>query len=151
LSSDGNVSSLNFLDNTSTDVTFSVAYFRFLPPLLADTDENYLTREFEDMVQAKSSTLHFSTINDPQAARNWRHTKLRSVARSRLTRVNVFKVNSSEWAAKILWQVNLVQILMRPSRVIQTWSKKAHSGFVTSRRESRRLSACVSIWRPVNS
>jgi hypothetical protein len=68
LSSDGNVASLNFLDTTLSDVTFSVAYFRFLPPLLADTDENYLTREFEDLVQAKIKHIAFSAINDPQAS-----------------------------------------------------------------------------------
>jgi hypothetical protein len=68
MSNDGNQAFLNFLDNTSTDVTFSVAYFRFLPPLSADSDENYLTREFEDMVQAKIKQIAFSSINDPQAA-----------------------------------------------------------------------------------
>lgn len=65
---DRGYASLNLLDNTSTDVTFSVAYFRFLPTLLADADENYLTREFEDMVQAKIKHLAFSAINDPQSA-----------------------------------------------------------------------------------
>lgn len=68
LSNDGNQAFLNFLDNTFTDVTFSIAYFRFLPLLSADTDENYLTREFEDMVQAKIKQIAFSSINDPQAA-----------------------------------------------------------------------------------
>lgn len=68
LSNDGNQAFLNFLDNTSSDVTFAIAYFRFLPPLTADADENYLTREFEDMIQAKIKQIAFSSINDPQAA-----------------------------------------------------------------------------------
>lgn len=68
LSNDGNQAFLNFLDNTFSEVTFSIAYFRFLPPLSADTDENYLSREFEDMVQAKIKQIAFSSINDPQAA-----------------------------------------------------------------------------------
>lgn len=66
-SNDGNQAFLNFLDNTQADATFSVSYFRFLPPLVADTDENYLTREFEEMVQAKIKQIAFSSINDPQA------------------------------------------------------------------------------------
>lgn len=68
LSNDGNQAFLNFLDNTTSDVTFSVEYFRFLPLLAADSDENYLTREFEDMVQAKIKQIAFSSTNDPQAA-----------------------------------------------------------------------------------
>jgi hypothetical protein len=67
LSNDGNQAFLNFLDNTSSDVTFSISYFRFLPPLEADTDENYLTREFEEMIQAKVKQTAFALINDPQA------------------------------------------------------------------------------------
>ena len=67
LSNDGNQEFLNYLDNTTTAATFSIAYFRFLPPLVADSDENYLTREFEEMIQAKIKQIAFSTINDPQA------------------------------------------------------------------------------------
>lgn len=68
LSNDGNQAFLNMLDTTTGPASFEVAYFRYLPNLEADNDENYITREFEDMVQARVKAVAFSVINDPQAA-----------------------------------------------------------------------------------
>lgn len=65
LSNDGDTAYLNLLDNTSGDSTFEIAYFRYLPPLVADTDENYITREFSGMTKASIKAIAFGEINDP--------------------------------------------------------------------------------------
>ena len=65
---DGDISSLNIFDTAGQDLTFTIAYFRYLPKLAADTDQNYLTRTYEDMVQARVKAVAFSVINDPLEA-----------------------------------------------------------------------------------
>lgn len=77
LSNDGKTAFLNLLDTTSNNITFSVAYFRYLPKLVAETDENYFTVEFEDMVQARVKAVAFSIINDPiEAAELAKYTNI---------------------------------------------------------------------------
>jgi hypothetical protein len=65
LSNDGDTAFLNLLDATTTALTFSIAYFRYLPELDADDDENYITREFTGMVKARIKAIAFGEINDP--------------------------------------------------------------------------------------
>ena len=65
LENDGKDASLNMLDSTTSETTFRIAYYRFLPDLSADDDENYFTTMFEDMVQARIKAVAFSIINDP--------------------------------------------------------------------------------------
>ena len=68
VSNDGEFAFLNILDNTTSDTTFEIAYFRYLPKLEAGNDQNYFTIEFEDMVQARVKEVAFSVINDPLEA-----------------------------------------------------------------------------------
>jgi len=62
---DGDTAFLNTLDAAPQDLLFTISYFRYLPPLAADDDQNYLTRTYEDMVQARTKAVAFSVINDP--------------------------------------------------------------------------------------
>jgi hypothetical protein len=59
---------LNMFDNASETLTFRVSYFGFLPDLQADEDENYLTVNYTEMVEAKIKSVAFKAINDPVAA-----------------------------------------------------------------------------------
>lgn len=59
---------LNIFDNADEDLLFTVNYYRFLPPLLADSDENYLTVNYTEMVKAKIKAVAFESLNDPAAA-----------------------------------------------------------------------------------
>lgn len=65
---DGDNTFLNILDIASGTLTFTIKYFRYLPSLAADTDQNFLTRTYEDMVQARVKAVAFSLINDPLEA-----------------------------------------------------------------------------------
>lgn len=68
LSSDADGWTLNLLDATTTAATFAVSYFRILPAIEAETDGNYLTRTYEDMVKSKLRAIAFAEVNDPIAA-----------------------------------------------------------------------------------
>ena len=62
------VVSLRVPDAPSSNVTFSVSAYSFLPALSADDDENILTTDYEDLVEAKLKSIAFATVNDPLAA-----------------------------------------------------------------------------------
>lgn len=68
LSNNGETWTLNLLDEATSDTTFDVSYFRILPPLEADDASNYLTRTYEDLVEAKVKAIAFSQVNDPITA-----------------------------------------------------------------------------------
>jgi hypothetical protein len=59
---------LNVFGTADADLPFRVSYFRFLPRLESDTQSNYLTREYEEMVEAKLKATAFMSLNDPVAA-----------------------------------------------------------------------------------
>jgi hypothetical protein len=46
------------------DLKFRVSYFRFLPDLVEDKDDNFLTREYEDLVEHRILATAFASIND---------------------------------------------------------------------------------------
>jgi len=48
------------------DTNFVVNYFRFLPSLEADSDQNYITMFYEEMVKAKVSAVAFEELRDPE-------------------------------------------------------------------------------------
>lgn len=58
---------LNIVGTTNQDITYRVSYFRFLPQLKENTDENFLTREYEEMVEVKLKATAFMSLNDPVA------------------------------------------------------------------------------------
>jgi hypothetical protein len=59
---------LNIFGTASTDIIFRVSYFRFLPKLQADDQDNFLTREYEEMVESKLKATAFMSLNDPVSA-----------------------------------------------------------------------------------
>lgn len=60
--------SLHIPSNATRDLDFEVSYFGFLTALSADGDSNFLTTEYEDMVENKCKAVAFSAIADPVAA-----------------------------------------------------------------------------------
>lgn len=60
--------SLRIADTASSNLVFSVSAYSFLPELAADDDENVLTTDYEDLVEAKVKSIAFATVNDPLAA-----------------------------------------------------------------------------------
>lgn len=50
------------------DAVFRVQYYGFLSELLNNTDSNYITNNYEDMLIAKIKEIAFLSVNDPIAA-----------------------------------------------------------------------------------
>lgn len=59
---------LNIVEEADADLTFRVSYYRYLPELADDDDENFFTRNYEEMVEAVVKKIGFTAINDPIAA-----------------------------------------------------------------------------------
>jgi hypothetical protein len=60
--------SLRLAETAPSNITFAVSAYSFLPDLAADDDENILTTDYEDLVEAKLKSIAFATVNDPLAA-----------------------------------------------------------------------------------
>jgi len=60
--------SLHVPENATQDLGFVVTYFGFLAALVDDADSNFLTTEYEDMVEAKCKQVAFAAIADPLSA-----------------------------------------------------------------------------------
>lgn len=58
---------LNLVADVNEDVVFRIQYFAFADDLSADGDSNYLTNNYEEMVEAKVKEIAFTSINDPIA------------------------------------------------------------------------------------
>lgn len=59
---------LNIADPASETLTFRVAHHAFLPELAADSDSNYLTLNYPDLVENKVKGIAFMAVNDPIGA-----------------------------------------------------------------------------------
>lgn len=65
LGNNGVTWTLNLIDEATSEMTFTVSYFRLLPKFTDDADENHITRSYSDMVKAKIKAVGFGEINDP--------------------------------------------------------------------------------------
>lgn len=59
-----NYPTLNLICQTDIDVLFMVNYYRWLPPLEADGDENPLTMNFPEMIINKAMSIAFQLVKD---------------------------------------------------------------------------------------
>jgi len=59
---------LNIIDTAAEALTFRVSHFAFLADLAADSDSNYLTTNYPELVENKIKAIAFAAINDPIAA-----------------------------------------------------------------------------------
>lgn len=68
LEGDNQEAFLNILALPQQELTYRVSYYRFLPRLETDAQDNFITREYEEMVEAKLKATAFASLNDPLAA-----------------------------------------------------------------------------------
>ncbi len=59
---------LNMFDGASETINFRISYFGFLPDFTDDADQNFLSVNYTQMVEAKVKAVAFAAINDPLAA-----------------------------------------------------------------------------------
>jgi hypothetical protein len=64
---DVNGKSLNLPAPASQTLVFRVSFTGFTPPLVEDTDENFLTRDYPELVEPKVLAVAFRAINDSEA------------------------------------------------------------------------------------
>jgi hypothetical protein len=65
---DVNGKTLNLPAPAAQTLVFRVSFLGFTPPLVEDTDENFLTRDYADLVEPRVMALAFRRINDREAA-----------------------------------------------------------------------------------
>lgn len=53
-------------DTATEDIVFQVRYYKFLPLLKADADENMLTRDYPEVIINRAKSIAFGLINDPE-------------------------------------------------------------------------------------
>jgi len=63
---DANDAFLYTLYPVTGDTNFIIKCFVYLNDLVADTDQNYITRTYEEMVKAKISAVAFEELRDPE-------------------------------------------------------------------------------------
>lgn len=65
LNNNGDSASMNIIDTLGQDTQFRVTYYRYLPVLEKDSDSNYFTEHYEEMVKNKIKAVAFEEIVDP--------------------------------------------------------------------------------------
>lgn len=58
---------LGLLVPATEDLDFQVSYYRFLPKLDDDNDQNQLTRDYPQMIVNRAKSIAFQLVNDPMA------------------------------------------------------------------------------------
>jgi hypothetical protein len=66
ISYDANDAFLNMLYPSTGTSTFVIKCFVYLPKFSDDTDENYISRFYEEMVKAKVSSVAYEELRDPE-------------------------------------------------------------------------------------
>lgn len=66
ISYDSTGSILNMLYPSTGDSVFVIKCFVYLTDLAADTDQNYITQFYEEMVKAKVSAVAYEELRDPE-------------------------------------------------------------------------------------
>lgn len=64
---DINGKTLNLPAPAAQELVFRVSFMGFTPPLVSDTDENFLTRDYPELVEPKILATAFRAINDAEA------------------------------------------------------------------------------------
>ena len=59
---------LNIMVAPDQELNYRISYFRYLPKLEQESQDNYFTREYEEMVEAKLKSVAFTSLTDPVAA-----------------------------------------------------------------------------------